>query len=118
MGSRLKCARGGVSGCVAVTEPPMPQLVQMCLNSVHEKAMRMYVQVLQPVKRRRFCNHDAPRLVQICLSMVQTEALHMLKLRCPGLVQMCRDRVHMKPICMHSRLLDQGCRTWPSCPSA
>merc|ERR1712192_153853 len=35
------------------------------------------------------------RFVQICLSTVQTEALHLLKLRCPGLIQMCRDESHL-----------------------
>merc|ERR1711972_405508 len=35
------------------------------------------------------------RFVQICLSIVQTEALTLLKLRCPGLIQMCRDESHL-----------------------
>merc|ERR1711972_349079 len=41
------------------------------------------------------------RLVQICLQSLQTEVQPLLKLSFPGHVQMCLDRVHMKPVCMH-----------------
>merc|ERR1712217_676208 len=41
------------------------------------------------------------RLVQICLQVLQTEVQPLLKLSFQGHVQMCPDRVHMKPVCMH-----------------
>merc|ERR1711933_321695 len=41
-------------------------------------------------------------LVQICLRLVQTDALLLSKLGLPGLVQLCLDRVHTKPVCMCS----------------
>merc|ERR1712050_768712 len=42
------------------------------------------------------------RFVQICLRLLQVEVKLLLKLRFPGPVQMCPDRVHMKPVCMHA----------------
>merc|ERR1712187_146637 len=45
------------------------------------------------------------RFVQICLRLLQTEVKLSLKLRFPGRVQMCPDRVHMKPVSMHAHLL-------------
>merc|ERR1711862_1087868 len=48
--------------------PRMPKPVQMCSNSVHEKAACMYSQVSQPVKRRL-----------------------LLQLRCSGLYRLARE---------------------------
>merc|ERR1712048_249892 len=48
-----------------------------------------------------FCNSNVLRFVQICLTLLRTEVQPLLKLHIPGHVQMCLDRVHMKPVCMH-----------------
>merc|ERR1712151_231400 len=53
------------------------------------------------VHKRCFCNSNVLRRVQICLKLLQTDVQPLWKLRIPGHVQMCQDRVHTKPVRMH-----------------
>merc|ERR1711972_9909 len=96
-GQRTRCGYG-ISDAQTCTD-----VLEKCLR---ERAIRMYIRVLHPVKRRRFCNSDAQAVCtdRIRLSMVQTEALPVLELRRPGLIQMCRDEAHLH-VCMYSRVV-------------
>merc|ERR1712050_726500 len=88
-----------VNGRVAAMGSPTPELVQRCMKSVCERERERAMRACTFECYSR-CSADVfatlmLRFAQICLSTVQTEALPLLKLRCPGLIQMCRDESHL-----------------------